>query len=201
MNVPSRKTAARGFSLLEVLVSMFVLATGLLGLAGLQTRVSVAEMESYQRTQALLLVQSMADRIAANGSALRADIGNGSNEAVYATVLNSTDVGGTAETCSGYSGAALDLCEWGNEIAGVSEKNAASHNVGTLTNGRGCIRQPDADDPYLYLVVVSWQGRIASKAPPAQVDCGSGTGDGAARYSAETKRRVVTLPVRIARLT
>jgi len=199
MNLHTRKPASRGFSLLEVLVSMFVLALGLLGLAGLQTRVSVAEMESYQRSQALLLVQNMADRIAANASALRADIGNGTSLAVYATELNSTDVGGAQATCSG-AGATLDLCEWGNQIAGASETTSDNRTVGTLTNGRGCIRQPDSTDPYLYLVVVAWQGRISSKAPPSQIDCGSGSGANAANYTAESKRRVVTLPVRIAKL-
>lgn len=194
MSIPFRRRAARGFSLLEVLVSMLVMAIGLLGLAGLQARVSVAHVESYQRTQALLLVQNMADRIAANASALRADIGEGTSLAIYTTMLNQTDVGGAVQTCTG-SGATLDLCEWGNQIAGASERSADSHNVGTLTDGRGCVRQPNAADPYLYLVAVSWQGRIASKAPPSQVDCGSG-----AIYTTEAKRRVVTIPVRIAKL-
>jgi len=200
MTILPRRSAASGFSLLEVLVSMFVLALGLLGLAGLETRVSVAEMESYQRTQALLLAQDMADRIAANASALRADIAAGTSLAVYTTVLNSTDVGASPQTCAA-SGAALDLCEWGNQIAGAGEMSAGGQNIGTLTNGRGCIRRPDASDPYLYLVVVSWQGRIATKAPPAQVDCGSGTGAGTAGYTAESKRRVMSLPVRIAKLS
>jgi type IV pilus assembly protein PilV len=196
----TRRSTSRGFSLLEILVSMFVLALGLLGLAGLQARVSVAEMESYQRTQALLLVQNMADRIAGNASALRADIDNGTSLATYTTVLNSTDVGAAVQTCTG-AGAALDLCEWGNQIAGASERSGESRNVGTLTNGRGCVRQPDPTDPYLYLVEVSWQGRIASKAPPAGIDCGSGTGDAAANYTSEAKRRVVAIPVRIAKLS
>jgi type IV pilus assembly protein PilV len=200
MNLRSPPAACQGSTLLEVLVSMFVLAVGLLGLAGLQTRVSVAEMEAYQRTQALLLVQSMADRIATNGSAMRADVTNGTSLTAYATALNSTDVGATAQTCTG-TGAALDLCEWGNQIAGANERTANSENVGTLTNGRGCIRQPDGTDPYLYLVAVSWQGRVDSKAPPTQVDCGSGTGTGSPNYTAATKRRVVTIPVRIAKLS
>ncbi len=200
MRNSTARPAQRGYSLLEVLVSMAILAVGLLGLAGLQSRVSVAEMESYQRTQALVLVQSMADRIAANATALRADINNGTANAVYTTVLNSTDVGAAVQTCTG-TGAARDLCDWGNEIAGAAETNASGSAVGALTNGRGCIRQPNANDPYLYLVAVSWQGRIASKAPPAQVDCGSGSGTGAANYTAAEKRRVVTLSVRIAKLS
>jgi len=200
MNIRASRAAAGGYSLLEILVSMVVLALGLLGLAGLQTRVSVAEVESYQRTQALLLVQNMADRMASNGSALRADLANGTALAQYATELNASDVGAATQNCSG-SGAALDLCEWGNQIAGANEKSADNRNIGTLTNGRGCIRHPDPADPYLFLVVVSWQGRIATKAPPEGIDCGSGTGNSAANYTAATKRRVVSIPVRIANLS
>jgi len=196
----SKSATSGGYSLLEILVSMVVLALGLLGLAGLQTRVSVAEVESYQRTQALLLVQNMADRMASNASALRADLANGTALAQYATELNASDVGGSTQTCTG-TGAALDLCEWGNQIAGASEKSADNRNIGTLINGRGCIRHPDPDDPYLFLVVVSWQGRIPTKAPPQGIDCGSGTGDNAANYTAATKRRVVSIPVRIANLS
>ena len=156
--------AAGGYSMLEVLVSMAVLAVGLLGLAGLQTRVSVAEMESYQRTHALVLAQNMADRIAANATAVRADINNGSALANYVTVLNSTDVGGEAQTCTG-TGAALDLCEWGNQIVGTNEKSASNQSIGTLSNGRGCIRQPDGSDPYLLLVAISWAIRGRRQSP------------------------------------
>jgi type IV pilus assembly protein PilV len=185
----------RGGSLIEVLISMVVLAIGLLGLAGLQSRVSVAEVESYQRTQALLLVQDMADRIATNASALRTDIKSGTTANVYTTTLNSTDVGASVQSCAG-SGAALDLCEWGNAIAGASERTSGGQSIGTLTRGRGCVRKPDASDPYLYLVAVSWQGRIPTKAvPTTQIDCGKDV------YSDSKKRRVVTLTVRIAKLS
>ena len=56
----------RGFILLEVLVAIIILAFGLLGLAGLQERMQAAEMESYQRSQALVLLEDMGARINAN---------------------------------------------------------------------------------------------------------------------------------------
>ncbi|MDP2155736.1 MAG: type IV pilus modification protein PilV, partial [Sulfuricella sp.] len=56
----------RGFGMIEVLVSLFILLTGLLGLAGLLARSQQAEMESYQRAQALVLLQDMVARINAN---------------------------------------------------------------------------------------------------------------------------------------
>lgn len=197
MNTSPMMRNVRGYTLIEVLVSLVVLAVGLLGLAGLHTRVSVAEMESYQRSQALTLVQDMVDRLTANSSQLRADINHGTALTTYKTTLNTTDVGAAVQTCSG-SGAAFDLCEWGNAIAGAAEKSGGT-SVGTLTNGRGCIRQPDATDPYLYMVAVTWQGRIDSKAPPSSVDCGS-AGTGTANYTSETKRRAVAVTVRVTKL-
>ena len=58
----------KGFSMVEVLVTIVILTIGLLGLAGLQGRASTAQMESYQRSQALILLADMADRINANRS-------------------------------------------------------------------------------------------------------------------------------------
>jgi type IV pilus assembly protein PilV len=66
---PLPNAAQRGFTLLEVLVSLVILVFGLLGLIGLQARAQVATFESYQRGQALILVQDMADRIATNRKA------------------------------------------------------------------------------------------------------------------------------------
>ncbi len=45
---------------------MVILAIGLLGLVGLQGRLHVTQVESYQRAQALILLQDMSNRIALN---------------------------------------------------------------------------------------------------------------------------------------
>ena len=44
----------RGASLIEVLVTLVIVAFGLLGIVGMQARLQVSEMEAYQRSQALL---------------------------------------------------------------------------------------------------------------------------------------------------
>ena len=49
----------RGVGLIEVLISLVVIAIGLLGLAALQGKAQKAELESYQRSQALILVQDL----------------------------------------------------------------------------------------------------------------------------------------------
>lgn len=57
---------ARGVGLIEVLISILVIAISLLGLAALQGKAQKAEMESYQRSQALILLHDMASRLRAN---------------------------------------------------------------------------------------------------------------------------------------
>ncbi len=52
--------------MIEVLVTLVVLALGLLGVVGLQARGQQAELESYQRGQALVLLQDMVDRMNTN---------------------------------------------------------------------------------------------------------------------------------------
>ncbi|MDH3671666.1 MAG: type IV pilus modification protein PilV [Gammaproteobacteria bacterium] len=61
-----------GFSLIEVLVALFVLSIGLLGLAALQTTGLRFNHQSYQRTQAVMLSYDIIDRIRANPVALQA---------------------------------------------------------------------------------------------------------------------------------
>lgn len=55
-----------GFSLVEVLVAVLVLSIGLLGIAGLQISSMRNNQVSYLRTQAVVLADSMLDRIRAN---------------------------------------------------------------------------------------------------------------------------------------
>jgi type IV pilus assembly protein PilV len=57
-----------GFTLIEVLIAMLVLAVGLLGLAGLQATSLKNNQSAYNRSQATQLAYDMADRIRANPS-------------------------------------------------------------------------------------------------------------------------------------
>ena len=55
-----------GFTLIEVLISMLILAVGLLGLAGLQATGLRNNLSAYNRSQATQLAYDMADRMRAN---------------------------------------------------------------------------------------------------------------------------------------
>jgi len=55
-----------GFTLIEVLIAMLVLAVGLLGLAGLQATSLKNNQSAYNRSQATQLAYDMTDRIRSN---------------------------------------------------------------------------------------------------------------------------------------
>ena len=96
-----------GFSMIEVLVTLVILMIGLLGLAGLQGKAMTTQMESYQRSQALILLKDMVDRINANRG----------NAASYVTSL------GTGSTCPTTTTtiAQSDLTQWCNALMGAAE--------------------------------------------------------------------------------
>ena len=78
---PANNARIRGFTLVEVLVALVVLAVGMLGIAGLYVESLRAGRTSIFRTTAVYLAADMADRIRANpqASADYAGIGPGSN--------------------------------------------------------------------------------------------------------------------------
>lgn len=59
----------RGFTLIEVLITVLILAIGLLGLAGLQTTALRSNHSAYLRSQATVLVYDIVDRMRANRNA------------------------------------------------------------------------------------------------------------------------------------
>jgi type IV pilus assembly protein PilV len=59
-----------GFTLLEVLIALVVLAIGLLGLAGLQATALKDNLSAYHRSQATIVAYDTIDRMRANLSAI-----------------------------------------------------------------------------------------------------------------------------------
>lgn len=158
--------AQRGAALLEVLVAILITAFGLLALAGLQTRMNAAMMESYQRAQALTLLEDMTQRMQANQN----------QDVAYIAVSLGTDDAAPAD-CSGLGTRALiDRCEWSNALKGAAE-TVGGANTGAMLGARGCIEQlqvastaAGACRPAIYRISVAWQGLNATVAPA--VACG-----------------------------
>lgn len=56
----------RGVGLIEILISLFVISIGLIGLVGLQFTVSTSNQDAYVKSQATIINESLADRIRIN---------------------------------------------------------------------------------------------------------------------------------------
>lgn len=129
----------RGASLIEVLVAMLVLAVGLLGIAGLILNGARYSTDSYLRSQATVLVDSIVDRIreqrasaadfvvsidtaAGNGPACDVSLGSAAGElACWERALrNAMPVGTTAEI------AAVGTDEFQVVVSWVDRERAAS---------------------------------------------------------------------------
>ncbi|HYN53936.1 MAG TPA: type IV pilus modification protein PilV [Methylotenera sp.] len=172
----------KGFSLIEVLITLLILMTGLLGLAGLQGRALTSQLESYQRSQALILVKDMEDRLNAN----RANAASYITNPTYPSPLGVGYVGCTTTTTTT---AARDLCEWNYALQGSAE----GATLGAMIGARGCIYRLSAAVPNKYLIAIAWQGLTRTAAPG--VDCGLDS-----YGSNDALRRVITIPITIANL-
>jgi type IV pilus assembly protein PilV len=190
MKTPSTPTRERGFLMIEVLITMFILLVGLLGIVGLQARSQQAETESYQRTQALMLLRDMADRMNANRA----------NVASYVTGTSTPlGTGSPIGPCAAPSNAVeTDQCAWRAALLGAAETSSGACNaatgvncVGAMIGARGCITALDVPNR-IYLIEVVWQGLSSTAAPPASVICGKTAGFGGDEF-----RRAVTTIVQI----
>jgi type IV pilus assembly protein PilV len=174
-----KTTPARqqGVALIEVLIAMLIVAFGVLGFVGLQARTTVANLEGYQRSQALILVNDMAERINLNRTSAAAYIGNN---------IGVTDPGNCALPT--LTRAQQDLCQWSTAIRGSGEVQGTA-KVGAMINARGCITSPAANQ---YLIALAWQGLQATGAPAST--CGQNA------YSDESMRRVASVVIQIGNL-
>lgn len=183
----TQRRSQGGATLIEVLVSILILMFGLLGLVGVMVQSQRAQLESFQREQALVIAQDMVQRMQVNKAVascyvLASYIGKGNTS----IPLASTCTVGTTAQAGRFQ---LDLTEWLAELQGSAEQ-AGSNNAGGVPAARGCITKDAATG--IYQVSVAWQGSVASSAPPAGITCGSTlyNSDGT-----DTARRAVALTV------
>jgi len=172
-----------GTTLLEVMVTIVILAFGLLGLAGLQMKTRTIELESYQRSQAMIILNDMVSRFHMSRA----------NAAGY--ISGAVTGEGDVEQCTGKTGAAFDLCEWGNTLRGAGESLGGT-NVGAMIGARGCITQIQAPNtaagtclPGIYEITVTWQGMFKTAAP------GNTCAQDLDMYGGDDLRRAISLRV------
>lgn len=116
-----------GFSMLEVLVSMIIIAIGLLGLAALQAQSLRSNQSAYLRSQATLLAYDMFDRMRANRVAAR--------DGQYNVSLG--------EVPTGTNMVATNISEWKGNLAAL------------LPSGDGSINRQSGERT-LITITVTW---------------------------------------------
>ena len=174
--------------MLEVLVTIVILAFGMLGLAGLQSKIFTTEMESYQRAQAVVLMNDMVERMNANRNAAATYVPSA------ATTTFGTGDSQPADCSATAAGVARDQCEWSNALKGAAETSGAA-KAGGMIGALGCIALVQAQDatagvcrPGIYLVTVAWQGLNATSSPSAT--CGQNAFGSDDRYRRALSARV-----------
>ena len=167
----------RGSSMIEVLIAMVVIAFGLLGFVGMQSQAVATQIEGYQRSQALILINDISARISLN-----------SNNAVN-YVSNNIGITSPGDCNTKVTRADKVLCEWTLLLQGSAEFEGTA-KLGAMLGARACISSPGAD---VYLISIAWQGIRPSGAPANS--CGQGA------YTDENVRRTVTTVLQIPRLS
>ncbi|SRR5579883_2062403 len=149
---PAPMRAARGVSLIEVMVAVLIFSLGLLGLALMQLKGATFTKESGARTMAILEARSLADRMQANLTALSEYVSASSSGTIPAFTACSP-------TCSPTTVADNDVAEWLTQIKANAPAATTGGGYGKVT--------ANADGSYT--ITVSWNGLITPGA-------GNGTG-------------------------
>ena len=195
MRTRSNPNRQRGAGLIEILVTLIVLMIGLLGLAGVMLQSQRAQIESYERVQALVVLQDMVDRINANRAVVSCYVfTNGADlSSPYLGTAGAAIPVCAAGTATQNARAAADLTQWRDLLLGTAEALGAA-NVGAVLSARGCVAA-DPATPNVYLVSVAWQGRDETSAPPAGLPCGKD------QYGDEKLRRAIGVRLQLADMT
>jgi type IV pilus assembly protein PilV len=169
---------------------MVIISFGLLGMAGLQSRMQVADMEAYQRAQALVLLNDIAGRMTTNR--------NGTVTDAYLTPSAIDPTTDCAMLYPGPTAAQTDLKAWCRALQGSAETSGVNKS-GAMVGGRGCVESLGNRE---YMITVAWQGLVPLSAPPSSVTCGQNSYDATPNSQCvnDLCRRVVTTVVRIAQL-
>lgn len=166
------KSASAGFTLIEVMITVFIVAVGLLSVAGLQALSKKSNFDAIQRTQAAALAQDLIERMRANpgrGADYLTDARDGISSADLPPAPD------TACTTSGSSGAptctpgqvvAFDRYEWSRALFGDVELIDDSA-AGGLSEPTACVTNADAPCG-TYTVAIAWRG--ITPLPPGDPD-------------------------------
>jgi type IV pilus assembly protein PilV len=136
----------QGFTMFEILVTLFLLTLWLLASAGVQSSSLKFSKAAQFRTQAINLATDLAERMQANGAGAIAG-----NYTVPATNLTSSDIV-TLNTCvsalcSPSALATFDKAEWKGRVAAALPNASVTVSTAAVAN------------PITYTILISWTDR------------------------------------------
>jgi type IV pilus assembly protein PilV len=172
-----RCSNAPGYALLEVLVSLVILAVGMLGIAGLLVTTVKSNSSAYLKQQAVQSAYDIVDNMRANGQQAIAGAYNACNlqtgcaGGVTAPPTSEPSPQCDTSACSAAQMANWDLWRW------------ASADLGRLPSGTGSVTTAAAAGGTLVTVTVQWNDSpAASKLGNASTSPASGL----AQYTIQT---------------
>jgi len=191
----------RGTTMIEVLVTLFVLAIGLLGIAALQLTSKKSNFESVQRTSASMLVQGLLEKMRANpgysGAATQPlNSYAGTQETALADIDGAVfptepapDCSSAGTACSDLQLATHDLWEFEQSLIGATSLDTNTNtNTGGLAFPTACITSfvPAAQvitgtatvtRAGRYQITLAWRGQTALSDPDPGNPCGQASGN------------------------
>lgn len=105
-----------GSSLVEVMVALFVLAIGLLGILAMQSKSMQFNQSAHVYSQAVYLANDIAERIRMNSAHALAYEGD---ETLYDGVQQNPSAACTDASCNAAALAAWDIIEWNNLVGRI----------------------------------------------------------------------------------
>jgi type IV pilus assembly protein PilV len=156
---------AAGFTMLEVMIAIVVIAFGLLGLAGLQAFSLKNNQSASLRVAATMLAADMVDRMKANFQGVIAGEYNKPNPADYGTAVPGCL---TTSGCTPQELAQNDLREWADRIAAALPNANGIVCLDSTPNDGADQANPACDNAgaTLYVIKIWWlddrtQGNVA----------------------------------------
>jgi len=135
----------RGFTLIEVLVAIVILAVGLVGIAGLQAQSLRNSQDSYFRTQANAFATDLADRMRANSR-------GATNPSLPYRISGVAGLSSTQSSCNPCN--EDDIAR--NDLIALKQKITASN----MPNGDAIISAVTVDgSDVLYRINIQWDTR------------------------------------------
>jgi len=174
--------AQRGFLLIEILVSLVIVAFGLLALASFVVKATALAVDSAQRTRAATLLSDMAGRMVSNKNHASSYIAASQPGSGYGTP-------GTTTVCPGTGMAGADLCNWHNLLQGTHDAQTGG-NAAAL-GFRGCLSMDPAAP--IFTITVAWGATTPAGRPNSE--CGKD------QFGADEYRRILRTTIRIPNLT